>query len=724
MDGFLTRLRRRVQAGDEGSPTLRFWSAACVLVSVFAITAHYDFGTLRYSISGLVVAGYLFSWRRRRARNTWVKVGLTLGCLVAAWVFLQSLSQDPYHTSIPLTVFLLWLQTLHSFDLPRRRDLLFSLLTSVVLMAVAAAFSVDVLFGAYVLPYIVAATVALVYNAAEAGAAAAGGSASAERGEGPGVVSVLRGREVVRPAAALLGLVLVVAAVVFLLTPRLPGLFISAVLFTARVPLGERLQGRIVNPAYPEVAGEGTRVFNPNGYFGFGPSVDLRVRGRLNDAVVMRVRTTERRLWRGLVFDVYTGTGWRIDDHRVRQHTASVPPIELVAGRDDVHAYRARTRRLVQTFYIQQEQPNVAFAVPRAEHIYLPGDHVYVDRYSSIRLPFTLDRGMVYTVVSRPLEPSPEQLQRAGTAYPSFILERYLQLPPELPARVRTLAADLTGSAGSPYEAAQAVNRFLWTQYRYDLTIGPQRRPGDAVDYFLFEERRGYCEQFASAMAVLLRAAGIPARLATGYTPGAIHPITGLLEVRNSDAHAWVEVFFPGIGWVEFEPTPSFPDPALLGDAAVPRWGFQGFARYLGARLPALAPPAWAVAGLAATWRPLLWVLGLAGVLLLALRVPAFSRSPRADPVLEAYATVLRLLARRGLRRRTGETPREFAVRTALAFDWPEMDDLTTLVERSAFGPEGTSPEAAVSAHEARVALMKRDRARPRFDRARRKSDA
>src|SRR3972149_10420065 len=138
MRRFLTRIRR---GGGEGAPALRVWTALTVLVSVFAITAHEDFGALRFSIAGLVALGFLFSWiRRRRSSNAWVKLLLTAGCLWAAWVFLQALSQGPYHTSIPLTIFLLWLQTLHSFDLPRRRDLLFSVLTSVVLMAVAAAF--------------------------------------------------------------------------------------------------------------------------------------------------------------------------------------------------------------------------------------------------------------------------------------------------------------------------------------------------------------------------------------------------------------------------------------------------------------------------------------------------------------------------------------------------------------------------------------------------------
>ncbi len=681
-------LARRLASGGEGSAALRLWISLCVLVSVFAITAHEDFGALRYTMAGLVSAGFLLSWYRRRRRNVWVKLALTAGCLWAAWAFLRALTVDPFHTSIPLTVFLLWLQTLHSFDLPRRRDLLFSLLTSVVLMAVAAAFSVDMLYGLFFIPYALAACVALLYNAAVAGRDAAATAAASD------AFPALAAAEAVPTGAALLGVLAVAGGLVFLLTPRLPGLFITTLPFTPMVPVGERFEGSIVNPAYPQTS-TGETIFNPNGYFGFGPSVDLRVRGRLNDAVVMRVRTTERRNWRGLVFDVYTGTGWRIDDHRVRQHTSAVPPIALVHGRDDVYAYRNRERRLVQTFYIQQDQPNVAFAVPRVEHIYLPGDHVYVDRYSSVRLPFTLDRGMIYTVVSRPLDPAPPRLESAGAAYPRFILERYLQLPPSVTARTHTLAREITVGGATPYEQVRAVNQYLWTQYRYDLSIGPQRKAGDAVDYFLFEERRGYCEQFASAMVVLLRSAGIPARLATGYTPGTVHPLTGLLEIRNSDAHAWVEVFFPGTGWVEFEPTPSFPDPAALGGPGVPRWGWQGVAEFLSARLATVTPPRWLTAALLPLARALPWMLGagvLTALLLLGRSLRQPGRGGAQAEVLAVYRRMLRMLARRGLHRAAAETPREFARRTARTWNRREVEELTEITERALFSATGPTP--------------------------------
>ena len=101
------------------------------------------------------------------------------------------------------------------------------------------------------------------------------------------------------------------------------------------------------------------------------------------------------------------------------------------------------------------------------------------------------------------------------------------------------------------------MNQYLKETYPYDLSIPPQREEMDAVEYFLFEQKRGYCEQFSSSLAVMARSLGIPARVATGYAPGEYNPFTGYYDVRASDAHAWVEVYFPGYGWSTFDPTPA-----------------------------------------------------------------------------------------------------------------------------------------------------------------------
>ncbi|HEX5912110.1 MAG TPA: transglutaminase-like domain-containing protein, partial [Rubrobacter sp.] len=136
--------------------------------------------------------------------------------------------------------------------------------------------------------------------------------------------------------------------------------------------------------------------------------------------------------------------------------------------------------------------------------------------------------------------------------------DRYTQLPPTGLERTRALAGRLTESTTNPYDAVLRMNQYLKETYPYDLSIPPQMEEMDAVEYFLFEQKRGYCEQFSSSLAVMARSLGIPARVATGYAPGEYNPFTGYYDVRASDAHAWVEVYFPGYGWSTFDPTPSF----------------------------------------------------------------------------------------------------------------------------------------------------------------------
>ena len=121
------------------------------------------------------------------------------------------------------------------------------------------------------------------------------------------------------------------------------------------------------------------------------------------------------------------------------------------------------------------------------------------------------------------------------------------------------------------------MSEYLRNSYTYDLSVPPQRKSMDAVEYFLFEEQRGYCEQFASSLAVMARSLGIPARIATGYAPGEYNPFTGLYEVKASDAHAWVEVYFPGYGWSAFDPTPA--------DDATP-WEYKATSNFQGTSAP------------------------------------------------------------------------------------------------------------------------------------------
>lgn len=134
-------------------------------------------------------------------------------------------------------------------------------------------------------------------------------------------------------------------------------------------------------------------------------------------------------------------------------------------------------------------------------------------------------------------------------------MDRYLKLPP-LDVRIVRLAEDIAARAPSNYEKAVAVERYLSTRFAYTLEL-PSSAPADPLAYFLFERKRGHCEYFASSMAVMLRSLRIPSRIVTGFRGGEYNDLTGQYVVRASDAHSWVEAYFPGSGWISFDPTPA-----------------------------------------------------------------------------------------------------------------------------------------------------------------------
>ena len=175
-------------------------------------------------------------------------------------------------------------------------------------------------------------------------------------------------------------------------------------------------------------------------------------------------------------------------------------------------------------------------------------------------------------------------LRAAGTEYPGWVMDRYLQLPETMPSRVMDLAQGLTGDAETQYDKAVAVRSYLRTlDYALDIEAPPDG--ADGVEYFLYDLEKGYCSYFASAMAVLLRASGVPSRVAVGYGPGEIvgtdlrdgiawsdseelHRGRKAFTVANS--HSWCEVFFPAYGWIVFEPTPSYPVVAPVSPDVMP----------------------------------------------------------------------------------------------------------------------------------------------------------
>lgn len=168
-------------------------------------------------------------------------------------------------------------------------------------------------------------------------------------------------------------------------------------------------------------------------------------------------------------------------------------------------------------------------------------------------------RVMGYTVDST-LQASKEKLQEASFGVdPESIKSTYLQLPASLPRRVRDMAHDITTQATGRYEKAVAVKNYLEQEYSYTLKTKIPPANKDFTDHFLFDSKEGYCTHFATAMVVLLRSQGIPARYVMGFAPGEkVQGTENIFRVTQQEAHAWVEVYFPGEGWAAFDPTPGY----------------------------------------------------------------------------------------------------------------------------------------------------------------------
>lgn len=304
------------------------------------------------------------------------------------------------------------------------------------------------------------------------------------------------------------------------------------------------------------------------GYPGFSGTLDTSVRGDLGDEVVMRVRAPEPAFWRGQTFTEFDGRVWTASEGTARPlggMSVEVPP---TLG--DPSAPGVPTEELIQTFSVEQDLPNLLFAASRPTEVIVDGS-VSQRPDGALLSDVTLGSGSVYTVVSERVQVRADDLRAQGdlgklvarfrAANGSGDLEPFLEVPASTTQRTIDLAAALRGP--TTYDTILAYEAWLAENTEYDLDAPVP--DGDAVDDFLFGSRRGYCEQIASALTVMLRSQGVPARLATGYVPGERDRVSGVWKVRASDAHAWVEVWFPVTGWQPFDPTASVP---LAADAS------------------------------------------------------------------------------------------------------------------------------------------------------------
>ena len=380
-----------------------------------------------------------------------------------------------------------------------------------------------------------------------------------------------------------------------------------------------------------------------------------------------------------------------------------MPPTEVGEGFATVD-----TVRLTQTFYVDTPQPNVLFSAATPSSVYFPAGGLRVDRYGSVRTPILLDAGMVYSVISDVPVADPWLLQRAGQQMPRG-MERYLQLPAELPARVGELAARIARGSSSEYDRVLGVQSWIQEHTRYNLDVPPDPAGIDAVDNFLFVTRQGFCEQIASSMAVMLRTLGIPTRLVTGYGPGTRNPFTGYFEVKQSDAHAWLEVYYPDAGWVQYDPTFGVPEATpSVASRFMAGPVFAAIGRFTQRVVPEPVKHATGVVlgavGDVARFALVTWPAGLLLIAVIGLAVLAWrrrcrrARSPRpADAAEAAFLDLAAALAPAGHLRRDQTTPgeylRELERDPALQPDVVEAaEKIVRTFERSRFAPATSRP--------------------------------
>jgi len=293
----------------------------------------------------------------------------------------------------------------------------------------------------------------------------------------------------------------------------------------------------------------------------------------LSQEIVMTIRTGElppianfiadapRYYWRSTIYDQYVGAGWV---------TSSAPPQKFSANTPLIPGLLNNYKAVHLDVELAQPEGKLFWSgtlfsadVPLTVDWRLrPQSDLFADQAALLQADMfaATTKATAYKAESYVPNVTIAELRSSLAEYPKDILDRYLVLPREVPARVRRLAEDITRGKSNPYDKAKAIEVYLRANYPYDLEVPAPPPDQDVADYFLFDLKKGYCDYYATTMVVLARAAGVPARFVSGYSPGEYDAPNAQYVIRELNAHSWVEVYFAGIGWVEFEPTGSIPE--------------------------------------------------------------------------------------------------------------------------------------------------------------------
>ena len=483
---------------------------------------------------------------------------------------------------------------------------------------------------------------------------------------------------------------------------------------------------------------------------GFSEQVDLGMIGSVKEdpQIVMRVELPDQpasgksRLYlRGLAFDHYNGRSWSSGSRNRKS---------LGLSADGTFAVRSGGSRatlsepLRQDILLEALDTSVLFAAPFAE--YVSGEFIgmQVDGMAGLHLTYPSSSRIRYSVISRERQIMTDEQVAPELDYSSSVRDRYLQLP-EASDQVAELAHRVTDRAATPYEKISAVLRHLSSNYHYSLDADTttSSRP---IDDFLFTRKTGYCEHYATAMVLMLRSIGIPARLVTGFLATEWNDFGGYYTVRQRDAHAWVEVYYPHSGWITMDPTPAgaLTPPSIwetfrrLGESFRLHWD-RVFIRYSARDQLAVVQSIreggdsardvlsqWTTAfGVAASQlmrelttrargaNPIIfWLaavlpgLGLACLILVIRDQWRYRRKPdrplarKQQQIVQHYKKMLEIAARRGITTTPSMTPMEFT--QVVGREWTEAEStvagLTALYCRGRFSGSSLSSEELTQA--------------------------
>jgi transglutaminase-like putative cysteine protease len=524
-----------------------------LLVSVLALvsTGKMDLATILLAPAALLAKGYRW-WRGRgpelsHGTATFLVVLYILYFPVDLWWVSRGLSSDAQNPALFAALLaavhlLLFAMIVRLLSATTTRDYLFLALLSFSALLASAILTVDTTFLFFFLVFLALAVSTFI------------GLEMRRSAEGTTHPHIAPGSTPARRLHTALGITsaviavasLVAGAVIFFVIPR----------FNAGYLSGFNLQPSLIS--------------------GFTDDVELGQIGEIkkSSAVVMRIKVQGNPLlarnmhWRGIALTTFDGRRWYTEGHE---------PVPLTEGFDGwitvptATSDRHRSLPFEYTVMLEPLASDAIFVAPEPARIRgqffgtgfgggraLRRAYLTLDKTGSLSNPFHNFADLRYDAVSELPEIPPETLRSASQDYPEAIRALYLQLP-KLDPRISATAKTVTARAGNPYDKARAIESYLRNNYGYTLDLSGTP-PADPLAYFLFEKHAGHCEYFAAAMTVMMRAVGVPARYVNGFLPGEYNDVGEDYIVRASDAHSWVEVFFPGNGWMTFDPTPPSDD--------------------------------------------------------------------------------------------------------------------------------------------------------------------